>query len=128
ETVRTIGELEKPFVSGEVTLIEALHFRRDVHGKAARVEEADLRTAAAPMQDRVPRRGDVVADGRHQSQSGNRNPARGGHQITLPPRRTRPARWRWSCRRGQALSASIGLYRPAFPRVRQGCRPPGPER
>jgi hypothetical protein len=55
----------------EVLVVEVLHFRSDVHGKSAGVEEADLGAAAPAGEERIPRACDVVADWRYEADAGD---------------------------------------------------------
>ena len=54
-----------------VSTVEALDLGGDARRKTARVEQRDRRGAAAACEQRIPGRGDVVADGRDQADAGN---------------------------------------------------------
>ena len=71
--MRTIGELQDPARDGDRVVAEVLDFGGDANRETTRIEECDGGAAAATREQRIPRRRDVVANGRDEADTGNRD-------------------------------------------------------
>ncbi len=89
-------------------IVEILDLGGDARRKAAGVENADRRDAAAAFEQRRPGRGDVVADRRDQSQAGDRDPASPAHASTLVDQFDARRRHRALVRRGRSSASLAG--------------------
>src|SRR4029450_2605292 len=84
KAMRGIRESDELAVANGV-VAKTFHFGGNAHRIAACVEYGDRSTAAAAGQERVPRRGDVVADRRDEADAGDRDASSPSHGRTPAP-------------------------------------------